>query len=538
MCDQKRELQQLKEQLHIVESIDNVIEVCQQEKMSLRKALKVILTQALSILDARGGFIYSYDETLKQRFFFTGIPNMIQAYDLESARLITESAVQVTGDEVILIEPLDVVGEQIGVVGFLFKQSDRDIVHMQKLVVCFNEQLDNYLYNIVHERHKQQMIDELNRAIHHPVLGNSIHNAVVALKKKVDFKELLLFYYDATETNISYRFFVDEPRRAEGIWEVEKNRDFEKIIENQKRTYILGDINVPEKLNFSLYHEVSLISGSIENCHIGKIIVTNRDDHFNTYEQDLINVFGQIVNYRLVDFNREQRTLRRFFSKESTFELLKHPDYMEKYLTPRVKDVAVFYADINSFTKISEQILIDPALIARFVEKWSRKAIEIVFENDGVFDKIVGDCIIALFGPPFFQIPKEELVIRSLKAVYELQQYTIALGNDAEFSAIKDAGMVDGLGVAVGINFTPMAVGIVNEDYTGFSSGMNNTARLQSLAGFREIFVMDHLKEIIEQSSDPFSEKIVFKSLQKTLVKNVAEPLEYYGIEFIGDSSL
>ena len=46
------------------------------------------------------------------------------------------------------------------------------------------------------------------------------------------------------------------------------------------------------------------------------------------------------------------------------------------------------FADINSFTKISEQILEQPAAIAHFVDRWSAGAVDLLWQHGGVFDKI------------------------------------------------------------------------------------------------------------------------------------------------------
>ncbi|MFW5800254.1 MAG: hypothetical protein ACOCV8_05510, partial [Spirochaetota bacterium] len=57
-------------------------------------------------------------------------------------------------------------------------------------------------------------------------------------------------------------------------------------------------------------------------------------------------------------------------------------------------------------------------------------------------------------------------------------------------------------------------------------SGMNNTSRLQQLAGFRDIFVMNTVKEIIGKGISGFS----FGEMRQEKVKNVKEPLKYHPI--------
>ena len=91
------------------------------------------------------------------------------------------------------------------------------------------------------------------------------------------------------------------------------------------------------------------------------------------------------------------------------------------------------------------------------------------------------------------------------------------------------AGMA-GLGVAVGVNLAPTLCGLFgpNQDYTGFSTGMNQTARLQSLAGFRETLVMESVMQALEGSQDPFIQSLTYGELTQTPVKNVAKPLRHH----------
>ena len=70
-----------------------------------------------------------------------------------------------------------------------------------------------------------------------------------------------------------------------------------------------------------------------------------------------------------------------------------------------------------------------------------------------------------------------------------------------------------------------------NQDFTAFSSGMNATARLQSLAGFREILVMDHARDAMGNDTEGLKDA-AFEGPIESPVKNVAKPLRYYRVRF------
>jgi class 3 adenylate cyclase len=67
-----------------------------------------------------------------------------------------------------------------------------------------------------------------------------------------------------------------------------------------------------------------------------------------------------------------------------------------------------------------------------------------------------------------------------------------------------------------------------NRQYTAFSTGMNQTARLQSLGGFRETLLMDTAHKALIQSQQPWAQALKFGPLVETPVKNVGQPLRYY----------
>ena len=84
------------------------------------------------------------------------------------------------------------------------------------------------------------------------------------------------------------------------------------------------------------------------------------------------------------------------------------------------------------------------------------------------------------------------------------------------------AGVTPPVGVSTGLHWTRASIGLFgpDEDYTAFSSGMNNTARLQGVAKRDEILCMDAFVRVLPDDAG-------FGPEQQAQVKNVAEPLRY-----------
>ena len=527
----------LKEQIDISSYVDEIIESCQEEQLGLPYALNRILKKSLKKIDAIFGFIYTYDESMKKRFFYSGAKEFIDEFNLRKLQDSEESLLWDSKDFILVLQPLDIAGEKIGSVGFIFPKEDSDnYTEKNKIRVnLFCEEIDNYLYNINHSRIKQNLVKELNYALRNPILNDGIINAISILKDSVLFKDIFLIYRnDRKDSNWHYKYFIKDTLVYDSTIKEFKNEKLEEKIRNND-ILSLSNKEVAKLLNLSEHVENLLITGATEDDELGKILISSTGKGFNTYAKDLIDLFSQTINYRLIDFNRERSRLRRFFSQDTTYRLLAEPNYKNHHLKPQVKDVAILFTDINSFTKISEQVFDNPQELGVFIDTWSSGAIDIVYKNGGVFDKMVGDCVIALFAPPFFDKKPIDCIASALKTAYEIQKFTIELGKKVK-KILESPLLENGLGVATGINFAPLNVGFFGpyEDYTGFSSGMNNTARLQALASFRETFIMENLKDYLDKIKDEALLDIEFslKENQKSKVKNVKDPLSYYPVDF------
>jgi len=208
--------------------------------------------------------------------------------------------------------------------------------------------------------------------------------------------------------------------------------------------------------------------------------------------------------------------------------LLREPAYQEKYLKAREEKVAILYADINSFTKLSEQVLETPSAVGAFVDEWSTGAVDILWKHGGTFDKMVGDCVIGIFGPPFYRDAPEQRALQALRAAHEMLDFTARYGDGQLKERLsRHADFSRGLGLAIGVNLTSACVGLFgpNQDFTAFSSGMNATARLQSQAGFREMLAMDSVVDAVRGL--PEAKEFAFGEMGEAAVKNVRKPLRF-----------
>jgi class 3 adenylate cyclase len=123
--------------------------------------------------------------------------------------------------------------------------------------------------------------------------------------------------------------------------------------------------------------------------------------------------------------------------------------------------------------------------------------------------------VIGLFGPPFYEADESGRIIQAIDAALAIRAMTETLGEELKIDG--------GLAITAGVHFGPLLVGSFapNDNFTGFSSGMNNTARLQGQGERNEVLVM---KDTIEKLvNGPFK----FADEREARVKNVDQPLVF-----------
>ncbi|HVE85923.1 MAG TPA: adenylate/guanylate cyclase domain-containing protein [Myxococcales bacterium] len=431
-------------------------------------------------------------------------------------------------------QPLDVAGVKVGTMGLLFegdRTARREAGRLGRILDVVAEELDTVLISIHTAAEKHQLIVQFNQLLSNPVFEVGMDQAVLTLAQRVRLPGFLLVYRDAVQPGLlHYRVYrhghLHQHSREQPhpqLDELIRRRGVELVhAENQELKDVTGN---PGKSV-----EAVLIAGAANVEPLGKILVWSETDGFSAFTMDLVRVMASTLTQRLLDYNRERIHLSQFFSAGVIDELLRDPRYAQKYLTPRDEEVGILFADINSFTRICEVVLESPARIGRFVDRWSDAAVRVLWKHGGVFDKMVGDCVIGLFGPPFFRAGRVERAEAAVRAACEIQQLTQAMSSDPEVARLSELVKLPGLGVAIGVNLAHTYCGIFgpNQQYTGFSTGMNSTARLQSLGGFREILVMESVKQALQSSADASLRELSYGELTETPVKNVAHPLRHH----------
>ena len=180
------------------------------------------------------------------------------------------------------------------------------------------------------------------------------------------------------------------------------------------------------------------------------------------------------------------------------------------------RDMSVLFADIRSFTSISEGL--SAAELKDWLNDYFTPITEVIFKHQGTIDKYVGDMVMAFWGAPLTD--KEHAyhatigALAMLKKTTELREDFIAAGRPAVY-------------VGIGISSGEMNVGnmgsVYRRSYTVLGDRVNLGSRLESLTKFYgvELIVSDKTRSAI-------GERLNFRHLDRVQVKGKVEPVDIY----------
>jgi class 3 adenylate cyclase/tetratricopeptide (TPR) repeat protein len=178
------------------------------------------------------------------------------------------------------------------------------------------------------------------------------------------------------------------------------------------------------------------------------------------------------------------------------------------------RQVTVVFADISGFTGLSERL--DPEEVASFVNDCMKELVDAVYQYEGMVDKFIGDCIMAVFGAP---IALEDDAERALRATLAMRERLEAF-NRRWIDKLKEP-----LSLHIGINSGTVIAGNVGNDlrmsYTVMGDTVNVASRLESAATHGQIFVSQSTYRL---TSGAFQ----FRALEPISVKGKRDLLTVY----------
>lgn len=176
----------------------------------------------------------------------------------------------------------------------------------------------------------------------------------------------------------------------------------------------------------------------------------------------------------------------------------------------------IVFADISGFTTLAEAFT--PEQTKDIINECFYLLTEPIYQNGGVVDKYIGDCVMAVFGT------KEDTIDIPYKTVLTALQMRQAIDQyhkqDLAHSNIS-------LNVSIGITYGEVALGHVgsvhNKDYTVIGDVVNVASRFQTSAAAGEILAGESIYQLTK-------DRVKYTDSQYLQLKNKKQPIPSYKV--------
>jgi class 3 adenylate cyclase len=159
-----------------------------------------------------------------------------------------------------------------------------------------------------------------------------------------------------------------------------------------------------------------------------------------------------------------------------------------------VRPATILFADIRGYTTLSQ--LTDSQEVASLLSGFYDRCAQVIWERDGIVNKLIGDAILAVFN---FPITREDHVEQAVYAGLELQRRCMEMKS---MSGKLATGKVD-FGVGVGVHTGDVSVGEIGEfckDFTVIGEVVNLGSRLQGVAKSGEVVLSEAVYEKVKNA--------------------------------------
>ena len=147
-------------------------------------------------------------------------------------------------------------------------------------------------------------------------------------------------------------------------------------------------------------------------------------------------------------------------------------------------EVSVLFADIRGFTTMSESE--SPQETVSMLNRFFTGMADIIFQHEGNLDKFIGDCVMAVWGPPSSH-PDD--AARALRAALEMQREVDALNQERVAQGQRP------IQVGIGVNTGQAVVGYMGSaerhEFTAIGDSVNIASRMCGLAKGGEVLATE-----------------------------------------------
>lgn len=222
--------------------------------------------------------------------------------------------------------------------------------------------------------------------------------------------------------------------------------------------------------------------------------------------------------YRQLTEEKEKRRIRTLFEHYNSPAMVEQmvQDPSRVRLGGEVRELTVFFSDIEGFTGISEKM--PPEKLVAFLNRYLGAMTDIILESGGTLDKYEGDAIIAFWGAP---LPLENHARSACLAAIDNQKKLAGL-----CKVFADEGLPQ-INCRIGISSGEMVVGNMGSlqrfDYTVMGDAVNLGQRLEVSNKLYDTRIL-----ISERTCELARESIEVREMDLLYVKGKEKPVRVF----------
>ena len=244
---------------------------------------------------------------------------------------------------------------------------------------------------------------------------------------------------------------------------------------------------------------------------------------FNSVDRDMKEQSIQLMSYardltQSYKRTKKEEELRSRLSRYVGEHLVEKLINSKKgaFLENERREVTILFADIRSFTSISERMAAEDVI--SMLNQFFSVMVDIIFKNNGILDKFVGDQLMAVFG----------IISSDSSAPYDAVKTAIEMQDASEdLMNLRRKQDKETFEIGIGINTGSTIVGNVGSenrmDYTVIGDSVNVAGRLQQMAKGGEIVIG-------EQTYVHIKNRFRIEKRGEISVKNKREPVICYNV--------
>ena len=228
-----------------------------------------------------------------------------------------------------------------------------------------------------------------------------------------------------------------------------------------------------------------------------------------------------IFNRFVLEFRLKQQIRKQFehyLAPSMVAQLQKNPGLLK--LGGDTRRLTMLFSDLRGFTSLSEKYKDTPQELTAILNRYMTRMLNIVTENEGTVDKLIGDAVMAFWNAPLDVEQQEQ---KAVKTAMQMERELKLLNNELKREKLPE------LAIGIGINTGDVVVGNMGSDtrfdYTVIGDAVNLAARLEGQSKTYGVLVVFGQET---RDAFPTSEMNKCVPIDKIKVKGKKEPIDIY----------